>query len=77
MEWINISKGEPKKYEEVIICTDTGKVKSAIYFGNAKWSTYMPVVLWMSMPEAPVEFLTKNEETEPIKKKRGRRKVSE
>ena len=77
MEWINISEREPKKYEDVIICSDTGKVKSATYFGSLKWSTYLQVVLWMPMPEAPVELVGESNKTEPLKKKRGRKKVNE
>jgi hypothetical protein len=76
MEWIKLSEKEPKKYEEVIICSDTGIVKSATYLGNLKWTTYNQVILWMHMPDAPNDFEDKEEEpiVEQPKKKRGRPK---
>lgn len=78
MEWIKISEKEPKKYEDVIICSDTGIVKSATYLGGFKWTTYNKVVLWMPMPDAP-NYIESEEEVpivEQSKKKRGRpRKV--
>lgn len=73
MEWKKITEEEPKKFEEVIICSDTGKVKPATYFGGFKWSTYLQVALWMPMPDAPAEFSI--EHSEPEKKKRGRKKI--
>lgn len=76
MEWIKISEKEPMKYEEVIICSDTGIVKSATYMGNLKWTTYNQVVFWMPMPDAPNDFDEKEETpvVEQPKKKRGRPK---
>lgn len=76
MEWKKITEEEPKKYEEVIICSDTGKVKPATYLGGLKWSTYFQVVLWMSMPDAPTEFVVEHKEAEPPKQKRGRKKAN-
>jgi hypothetical protein len=75
MDWINIADKQPDEYKEVIICSDEGKVKSAIYVGNGKWNTFLKVTYWMPMPEAPVMT---NEEVsvEPVKKKRGRPKKS-
>ena len=76
MEWFKLSEKEPEKYEDVIICTDTGSVKSAKYMGGLKWSTYSNIVFWMPMPNAP-KGLTKEEEApvvEQPKKKRGRPK---
>jgi hypothetical protein len=76
MEWIKLSDKEPEKYEEVIVCTDMGSVKSAKYMGGLKWSTYSQVIMWMPMPYAPNEITEKEEETvvEQPKKKRGRPK---
>ena len=76
MEWIKISDKEPEKYKEVIICSDTGIVKSATYMGNLKWTTYNQVVFWMPMPDAPKDLVKKEEEPviEQPKKKRGRPK---
>lgn len=76
MEWIKISDKEPEKYKEVIICSDTGIVKSATYMGNLKWTTYNQVVFWMPMPDAPNDFDEKEETpvVEQTKKKRGRPK---
>ena len=76
MEWFKISDKEPEKYEEVIICTDTGKVKSATYMGGFKWTTYSQVDFWMPMPKPP-QNVSKEKETpvvEQPKKKRGRPK---
>lgn len=77
-KWKRFPEEEPDKYEEVNICTDDGKVKSATYIGNYKWNTYCKVVLWQPLPEVPIELLKKMEidlpKSEP-KLKRGRRKV--
>lgn len=74
MDWNKLPEQEPKKYEEVIVALDDGKVKTAIYMGNHKWSTYCNVVLWMPMPESPIDKFVYNEDVEPVKKKRGRKK---
>lgn len=76
MEWFKISEKEPEKYEEVIICTDTGRVKSATYMGGLKWTTYSQVNFWMPMPNAPKDVIKKEEVpiVEQPKKKRGRPK---
>lgn len=73
MDWNKLPEQEPKKYEEVIVALDDGKVKTAIYMGNHKWSTYCNVVLWMPMPESPIDKFVYSED-EPVKKKRGRKK---
>ena len=73
-DWININDKWPEKYQEVIICTNEGIVKSSLHMGNAKFSTYLQVAYWMPMPEAPkIESQEMIEETQP-KKKRGRPK---
>ena len=73
MDWININDKWPEKYQDVIICTNEGIVKSALHMGNAKFNTYLQVVYWMPMPDAPkIETIEVIEE--PVKKKRGRPK---
>jgi hypothetical protein len=81
MEWINIQDKQPDKFSEIIICTNEGRVKSAIYMGNGKFNTFVPVAYWMPFPEPPKPTKTsedKKEEmpVEPVKKKRGRPKKS-
>ena len=71
MEWINVNDQMPDKYQEVIICSPEGRVKTAIYMGNA-WSTYVPVVYWMPFPDPP-DGLSETPIEAP-KKKRGRPK---
>ena len=73
MDWININDKWPEKYQDVIICTNEGIVKSAVQMGNAKFNTYLQVVYWMPMPEAP-KFEVEEIEDKPEKKKRGRPK---
>ena len=73
MGWININDKWPEKYQDVIICTNEGIVKSALHMGNAKFNTYLQVVYWMPMPEAP-KFEVEEIEDKPEKKKRGRPK---
>ena len=73
MDWININDKWPEKYQDVIICTNEGTVKSALHMGNAKFSTYLQVAYWMPMPEAPKMEVTEVIK-EPVKKKRGRPK---
>ena len=70
MDWININDCLPEKYQDVIVCTDTGRVKTALHMGNGKFDTYMKVLYWMDMPEAPKMEVAE----EPVKKKRGRPK---
>jgi hypothetical protein len=75
MNWININDRQPDPYQEVIICSDESNVKSAIYMGNSKWSTFVPVAYWMPYPSPP--DVTTNTTEAPIeapKKKRGRPK---
>lgn len=71
MEWINIKDKLPAPYQEVIICSTDGHVKSAIYMGG-KWNTFLEVAYWMLMPELPDELSVVPAEV--IKKKRGRPK---
>ena len=73
MDWIDINDQQPEKYQDVIICTDTSKVKAALHMGNAKFDTYMKVLYWMPMPEAP-KIETEEIKEKPVKKKRGRPK---
>lgn len=71
MDWININERLPDKYQEVIICSDNGIVKSALHMGNAKFSTYLQVAYWMPMPEAPN---VENPNKEVQKKRNGKPK---
>ena len=71
MDWINVKDRLPEKFKEVIIATDDGVVKSAIYAGGDKWNTFLNITHWMEYPKAP-EVIVSDEE-EPIKR-RGRRK---
>lgn len=73
MDWININDHLPEKYQDVIVCTDTGRVKAALHMGNGKFDTYMKVLYWMPMPEAP-KIETVEIKEEQAKKKRGRPK---
>lgn len=71
MEQISIGASEPEKYETVIVASgDT--VKSAVYLGNGKFTTYLDVSHWMHMPESPK--IEDGIEEQPTKKKRGRPK---
>ena len=70
MNWINAKTQPPERYQEVIICSDDGKVKSAIYLGDGKYNTFLNVVYWQPMPEAPDDI----ENTEVVAPKRGRKK---
>ena len=70
MNWINAKTQPPERYQEVIICSDEGKVKSAIYLGDGKYNTFLNVVYWQPMPEAPDDI--ESDTAEP--KKRGRKK---
>ena len=72
MTWINAKTQPPDKYKEVIICSDTKAVKSAMYLGDGKWNTFLQVVLWQPFPEAPDDIDLYNE----IPKRRGRPKKS-
>lgn len=75
MDWININGKEPDAFQEVIICSSMGKVKSAIYMGKGKWNTFADVVYWMPFPESPIKFVEDEAPVEPVvKKKRGRPK---
>lgn len=72
MDWININDKKPDPYQEVIICSDAGRVKSAIYMRDGKWSTFLNVAMWMPMPTPPV--MNNDNPIEAPKKKRGRPK---
>lgn len=78
MDWINIKDQLPKQYEEVIIASNEGRVRAAIYMGNGKWNTFLPVAYWMPYPSAPTESVQTAEApaVEAPKKKRGRPKKS-
>ena len=71
MEWIDAKKNPPEMYQEIIICSDERRVKPAIYLGNGKYNTYLNVVYWQPLPEAPKVGADKCVETV---KKRGRPK---
>lgn len=71
MEWINAITDPPKTYQEVIVCSDEGIVKSAIYIGNNKWNTFLNIVFWQPFPEAPEDL---NKDNASTVKKRGRKK---
>ena len=73
MDWINIKDKQPELYKEVIICSNDGRVKSAICVGNNKWNTFLEVAYWMPFPEAP-NGLSVEVVEQPVKKKRGRPK---
>ena len=72
MDWIYDKP--PKDYEEVIICSTEGKVRSAIYLGKGKWNTFLQVACWQPFPKAPENLNEDEEDTTPVKKKRGRPK---
>lgn len=72
MDWININDRLPQQYVEVIVCSNEGRVRAAIYMGGGKWNTFLPVVYWMPMPTPP-DGLVESPVEEP-KKKRGRKK---
>lgn len=74
MDWISVKDKLPDKYCEVIIASDDGAVKSAVYMSNGKWNTFLNVTHWMEYPEAPeVDFETEVEESS-VKKRRGRKR---
>ena len=72
MDWININDKQPDSYQEVIIASNEGRVKSAIYMGAGKWNTFLEIAYWMPMPEPPDGLSVVPVETP--KKKRGRPK---
>jgi hypothetical protein len=75
MDWNYISDNKyPKQFEEVIICSSLGKVKTAIYMGNKKWNTFFDVVCWTTFPESPVKLNSNVKPVEHEQKKRGRPK---
>lgn len=73
MEWINAKEQPPKPYQEIMICSDEGKVKPATYLGNGKYNTFLNVEWWQPYPTPP-ETITK--ET-TVLKKRGRPRKNE
>ena len=73
MDWISVKDRMPDKYCEVIIASDDGAVKSAVYMSNGKWNTFLNVTHWMEYPEAPECYDVVDVEEEPIKR-RGRKK---
>ena len=77
MEWNYISDNKyPAQFEEVIICSNFGRVKAATYMGNHKFNTFFDVVCWTSFPEAPIKPNTETQVVESVNKKRGRPKKS-
>ena len=54
MDWI--FNKPPKLYQEVIICSDDKRVKAATYLGDGKYNTFLKVVCWQPMPDAPEEI---------------------
>lgn len=71
MNWINVKTQLPERYQQIIICSDEGRVKSATYLGDGKYNTFLNVVYWQPFPEAPENI--ENGEVEAVKK-RGRKK---
>ena len=77
MYWIDIAHEIPTKYEDVIIASNDGTVKSATHVGDGKFTTYLTVTHWMHMPEPPK--IKQHEDIvveQPLKKKRGRPRKS-
>lgn len=70
MDWININDKQPELYQEVIVTSSDGRVKSSKYMGNFRWSTYTPILYWMPFPESPA--ITRDIIVEVPKKRRGR-----
>ena len=73
MEWINAKEQPPKPYQEIMICSDEGKVKPATYLGNGKYNTFLNVEWWQEYPAPPATIV--NETTAP--KNRGRPRKNE
>ena len=73
MDWISVKDRLPNNFNEVIVATDDGRVKSAVYMSNGKWNTFLNITHWMEYPEAPEVDVVDGTEEEPIKK-RGRKK---
>ena len=78
MDWTSVKEKLPDVHKEVIVATNEGRVKSAIYMGNGKWNTFLSVTHWMLYPTPP--SVTANvvvDASTPVeapKKKRGRPK---
>jgi hypothetical protein len=72
MDWISVKDRLPDKFKEVIVATEGGRVKSAIYAGDDKWNTFLNITHWMEYPEAPEVDVVVDVE-EPVNK-RGRKK---
>ena len=70
MDWINAKEQPPKPYQDIIICSDEGKVKPATYLGNGKYNTFLNVEWWQPYPAPPQTIITETE----VPKKRGRPK---
>ena len=78
MDWINVKDKLPEVHKEVIVATNEGRVRAAIYMGNSKWNTFLSVAYWMPYPAPPsVTTDVAVEVAAPVetpKKKRGRPK---
>lgn len=76
MDWISVKDRLPDKYCEVIVATDDGTVKSAVYLPNGKWNTFLNITHWMEFPDAPEMVVETEVEEEQAKKRRGRKKIN-
>lgn len=65
--WRDPVTDPPEEYTEVIVQTETGRVRTAIMM-KGRWNTHVPIVLWQPMP-APVQFTRAKPRI--VKKKKG------
>jgi hypothetical protein len=76
MDWISVKDRLPNNFNEVIVATDDGRVKSAVYMSNGKWNTFLNITHWMEYPEAPEIDVEIEVEEEQAKKRCGRKKIN-